>query len=245
MRISRIHIQNFRNFAKLDVSLGRHAVIVGENKVGKSNLLFALRLILDPSLADSARRLRDEDFWDGLKRPLGKNDRITISIDLADFEDDEAQLALLAEYLIKPKPMVSRLTYIWQPLPTLVGEPKREADYEFVVFGGARPEKQISYEVRRRLPMELMPALRDCEGDLARWTRSPLRPLLDKAAGEIDHDELEKLAGDVDTATEKLTKLEEVKSVAKSIKEKLIAMVGSAQSLETELPSEAAQRFKA
>ena len=56
MLISRIHIQNFRNFAKLDVSLGRHAVIVGENKVGKSNLLFALRLILDPSLADSARR---------------------------------------------------------------------------------------------------------------------------------------------------------------------------------------------
>jgi putative ATP-dependent endonuclease of OLD family len=43
MRISRIYIQNFRNFAKLDVGLGEHAVVVGENKIGKSNFLFALR----------------------------------------------------------------------------------------------------------------------------------------------------------------------------------------------------------
>ncbi|MDP1946533.1 MAG: AAA family ATPase [Nitrospirota bacterium] len=235
MRISRIQIQNFRNFAKLDVSLGTHAVIVGENKIGKSNLLHALRLILDPSLPDSARRLREEDFWDGLERPLGKDDRITISVDVADFEDDESQLALLSEHLINPKPMVSQLTYVWQPMPTLLGAPKKEADYEFLVYGGVRPEKQISYELRRRLPMELMPALRDCEGDLARWTRSPLRPLLDKAAAEIDRGELEKLAKAVDKSTDKLTELEEVKSVALSIKEKLIAMVGSAQSLETVL----------
>ena len=228
MRISRIQIQNFRNFATLDDTLGTHTVIVGENKVGKSNLLYALRLILDPSLPDSMRKLREEDFWDGLERPLSKDDRITISVDLADFEDDESQLALLAEHLIKPKPMVSRLTYVWQPVSTLVGDPKKEADYELLVYGGVRPEKQISYEVRRRLPMELMPALRDCEGDLARWTRSPLRPLLDKAASEIDRDELEKLAGNVDKSTEKLTQLEEVKSVAKSIEKKLIAMVGSA-----------------
>ena len=117
MRISRIQIDNFRNFASLDVNLGRHAVIVGENKIGKSNLLYALRLVLDPSLPDSMRKLREEDFWDGLNRPLGKEDRIKISIDLTDFEDDENQLALLAEHLIKPSPMVARLSYVWQPLP--------------------------------------------------------------------------------------------------------------------------------
>jgi putative ATP-dependent endonuclease of OLD family len=49
MRRSRIIIKNFRNFKPLDVKLGDHAVILGENKVGKTNLLFALRLILDPS----------------------------------------------------------------------------------------------------------------------------------------------------------------------------------------------------
>jgi putative ATP-dependent endonuclease of OLD family len=73
MHISRIRIQNFRNFRDLDVALGEDAVIVGENKIGKSNLLHALRLILDPSMPDSARQLREEDFWDELPRPLGKD----------------------------------------------------------------------------------------------------------------------------------------------------------------------------
>lgn len=70
MRLSRIAIKNFRNFKHLDVQLGEHAVVLGENKVGKTNLLFALRLILDPTLSDSQRRLRQEDFWDGLPRPV-------------------------------------------------------------------------------------------------------------------------------------------------------------------------------
>ena len=134
MRISRIQIDNFRNFSSLDVNLGRHAVFVGENKIGKSNLLYALRLILDPALPDSMRNLREEDFWDGLIRPLGKEDRIKISVDLTDFEDDQNQLALLAEHLIKPSPMVARLSYVWQPLPTLDDEPKKDADYEFLVY---------------------------------------------------------------------------------------------------------------
>jgi putative ATP-dependent endonuclease of OLD family len=43
MRISHIQIINFRNFHNLDIELGPSAVIVGENKIGKSNLLRALR----------------------------------------------------------------------------------------------------------------------------------------------------------------------------------------------------------
>lgn len=235
MRVSRIQITNFRNFSTLDVNLGQHAVIVGENKIGKSNLLFALRLLLDPSVPDSIRELREEDFWDGLERPLGNDDRITISVDLADFEQDENQLAVLAEHLVEPEPMVARLTYVWQPLPGLANGPKKDSDYEFLIYGGDRPENRVNYDVRRRLPMELMPALRDCEGDLARWTRSPLRPLLDKAAAEIDRVELEKLAKAVDGATEELAKVNEIKVVAKSISEKLIEMVGSNQALDTAL----------
>lgn len=235
MRISRIAIKNFRNFANLDVPLAENAVIVGENKIGKSNLLHALRLILDPSLPDSARKLREEDFWDGLPRPLTKDDRITVSVEIADFEDNDNQLAILAEHLVEPDPMVARLTYVWQPLPGLEGDPAKDADYEFFVFGGDRMENRISYELRRRLPLELLPALRDCEGDLGRWTRSPLRPLLDKAAGAIDRTALERLAEGVDDATEELAKVDEVEAVATSIVEKLKEMVGPAQMLETVL----------
>jgi putative ATP-dependent endonuclease of OLD family len=51
MRISRIKISNFANFSEIDVQTGDSIVMVGENKVGKSNFIRALQLILDPGLS--------------------------------------------------------------------------------------------------------------------------------------------------------------------------------------------------
>jgi putative ATP-dependent endonuclease of the OLD family len=92
MHLSRILIQNFRNFSLLDVNLSGNIVVVGENRVGKSNLLYALRLLLDATLPDSARQLTLADFWDGNGTP-GEADQITISIEIRDFEDDLDVLA--------------------------------------------------------------------------------------------------------------------------------------------------------
>jgi len=41
MHLSRIKIVNFRNFSELDVKLAGNVVVMGENRVGKSNLLYA------------------------------------------------------------------------------------------------------------------------------------------------------------------------------------------------------------
>ena len=207
-------------------------VVMGENKVGKSNFLHALRLVLDPSLPDSARQLRMEDFWDGLARPLAMDACILVSIDITDFEDNVDHLAILAEHIVQPTPMVSRLTYIFRPKPDLKEAPQKESHYEFTTYGADRYENRVGYELRKRLPMDLIPALRDCEGDLARWTRSPLRPLLDNAAGEIDRAKLEKLAGELDVIAEGIANIPEVKAVAVAISDKLHEMVGSAQALE-------------
>jgi len=201
MKIHRIQIKNFRNFKELDVMLGEQVVVAGENKIGKTNLLHALRLVLDPSLPDSARQLQKTDFWDGLGDSLTKEDSIQISVDLTDFEDDEDLLAVLAEHLIEPEPMVARLTYVFQPLPTLEGDPKSDADYEFFMYGGDRQDNRAGYEVRRRMPLDVLPALRDAERDLATWTHSPLKPLLDEAVKDIDRDKLNEIADDVLSAT--------------------------------------------
>lgn len=235
MRISRIFIENFRNFEKLDVSLNEHAVIVGENKTGKSNLIHALRLVLDPSLPDSARYLRNEDFWDGLARPLGPDDRITISIEITDFEDNVNILALLGEHLVEPDPMVARLTYLWQPRPDITGRPTSTSDYEYIVFGSNRPDNHISSELRHRLPFEVLPALRDCEHDLSRWSRSPLRPLLDRALSKMTSEELNELADDVDYATSQISDTEAITSLDNAINRRITDTVGEAQSLNTSL----------
>lgn len=235
MRISRVQINNFRNFKSLDVEVGQHLVIVGENKVGKSNLLHALRLVLDPSLPDSARRLRIEDFWDGLK-PLDGDAQITVSVDLTDFQDNEGHIAVLGDYLVEHTPMVARLTYAFFPKPDLEAPPTKEADYDFAVYGKDDPTCLVStHEVRKRFPLDVLPALRDAEADLANWRRSPLRPLLDAVSGIMDDETKENLAKAIGKATEAVTGTSEVKALAKSITDMLIGIAGSKHSVSTSL----------
>jgi len=235
MRIARIHIENFRNFHKLDIAVGRSAVILGENQIGKTNLIYALRLVLDPSLPEIARQLRVEDFWDGIARPLTNETRIRISVDIADFEDDEGHLAVLAEHLVQPEPMVARLTYEFGPIPGLGHPPTKDDDFEFLTYGGDRPENRIGYDVRKRIPMEVLHALRDAEGDLARWTKSPLKPLIDRAKASVERSELDILANGVSRETDKVAELEPISSLAARINNKLKGMAGTSQAIETAL----------
>ncbi len=223
MRIDRIQISHFRNFKSLDVRLGGHAVIVGENRAGKSNLLHALRLLLDPSLPDTARQLREEDFWDGLERPLTADDRITISVDFADFENNEAQLASLAEHLISSEPMIARLTYVFER----VAGSEDENDCDFSIYGGDRPENVVHSEIRRRLPLDLLPALRDPESDLANRRRSPLGALLDQVVADSDEEELGEIGERVADAMTALAEISEIKDLADDVTERLVSMVGS------------------
>lgn len=167
MRISKIRINNFANFGEFEVETGENLVIVGENKVGKNNLLFALQLILDPGLSDRDRQLGLEHFWDGLGDDK-RGSTIEISVELTDFDDDTRLLAHLGNCLVDPgPPMVSRLTYRFQPKAGLEGDPTSLTDYEYLVFGGTDPENAIRSDLRRMLPFDVLGALRDVEKDLA------------------------------------------------------------------------------
>ena len=81
MRISRVRISNFANFSEIDVETGESIVIVGENKVGKSNFVRALHLILDPGLSERDRQLGLEHFWDGLgEDKLGETIEVAVEL---------------------------------------------------------------------------------------------------------------------------------------------------------------------
>lgn len=226
MRFSRLKISNFRNFHNVDVQIGHDLVVVGENGVGKSNLLYALRLLLDPTLPESARQLQEEDFWDGLARPLTANDKIVISAELVDFDTDPNQLAVLGDHIVASDPITARLTYVFQKAEGVEGDPKKESDYEFVCFGGDRSDNEFGYEVRSRIPLALLHALRDAESDIANWRRSPLRPLLDRATAGIDKSALKKVADEVKKAGEALGSIPEIDGAAKAVNSRLEKMVG-------------------
>uniref|UniRef100_UPI00159667C3 ATP-dependent nuclease n=1 Tax=Pseudomonas ceruminis TaxID=2740516 RepID=UPI00159667C3 len=226
MRVSRVRLINFANFSDVDVETGESIVIVGENKVGKSNFIRGLQLILDPGLSERDRQLGLEHFWDGLgEDKVGAT--IEVSVDLTDFTNDPRLMAHLNDCVIDPgPPMVARLTYRFQPKAGLGRAPESLKDYEYVIFGGNDPEMRIGGGLRRMLPIDVQVALRDAEKDLASWRNSPLRPLIEDLAASLDDDAREEIQNQVDQAQRELAGHEEVVATAERISERLIAIAG-------------------
>lgn len=226
MRVSRVRLINFANFSDVDVETGESIVIVGENKVGKSNFIRGLQLILDPGLSERDRQLGLEHFWDGLgEDKVGAT--IEVSVDLTDFTNDPRLMAHLNDCVIDPgPPMVARLTYRFQPKAGLGRAPESLKDYEYVIFGGDDPDMRIGGALRRMLPIDVQVALRDAEKDLASWRNSPLRPLIEDLAASLDDDAREEIQDQVDQAQRELAGHEEVVATAERISERLIAIAG-------------------
>ncbi len=229
--ILRLLIKNFRNFKAIDLHFSSSAVVVGENKVGKSNLLHALRLVLDASLPDSARMLRPEDFFDGLKDPL-KGETIEVDVELSSFENNEGAKAVLFSYLVKQKPITARLAYKFRPKQNIGGNPSVIEDYEFVLVGGLE-DTPFGYQVRNYVGFVVLPALRDAEGELANWRRSPLRRLLDGL--QLPAKKIQKISASLDLVTREMLKIPAIGNLAAAIKTQTNNMVGDIHGTEPSL----------
>jgi putative ATP-dependent endonuclease of OLD family len=106
-------------------------------------------------------------------------------------------------------------------------------DYEFLVFGGVDEKNRLDFDVRRWIPIEVLPALRDAESDLGAWRQSPLRPLVEKL--DIDHATLEEVACRIDGATEQLLADTEIQQLVLKMQERISKMVGGVHAIETSL----------
>lgn len=227
MRISRIAVENYANFENVDFATDHSLVIVGENKAGKSNLLRALRLVLDPMLPDRDRQLGLEHFWDGLNdAKLGAT--VKVLLEFTDFEDNDNLLTVLGGSLVDTEtPVVARLTYLYRPKAALEGAaPQTLADYEFLVFGGTNEDNVLTAARRRELPMDYLFALRDAEGDLLNWRRSPLRPIIEELTAGLDEKTREELQQLVSDAQNTLAQRPDVSAAAGKVYDRLVKMVG-------------------
>jgi putative ATP-dependent endonuclease of OLD family len=239
VRITKATVTNFRNLAEVEVRLQPGTVIVGENRVGKSNFIHALRLVLDPSLPNSDRYLRREDFWDGLSDgslgwdPMAAGEEIEIAVEFSEFEAEPEALTALSDALIEGDPMVGRFTYRYFPRDG--SEEGERPIYDWRIFGGDREDTPVPSDLRRYIWVAYLQALRDAQGDLASWNRSPLRPLLQAAADAASDDELEEAAKAIGEAQAKITGLDPVKELAEAITERTTSMVGEHHALEAEL----------
>lgn len=227
-------VSNFRNLQDVNIPLRGGAVVVGENRSGKSNLLHALRLVLDPSISSLQRTLTAEDFSESLgSDPMGQGAVVSISVEIEDFDEDAGLLATLHSALLAGDPMRARLTYRFRPRE---GEEDQAVPaYEWLIFGGDDDGRRIGGELRSYLHHVHMHALRDAEGDLASWRRSPLRPLLEDVARKVSAEDLDAVATALDTASAAVCGLEDVKDAASAIETQTQDLVGSLYRLEPTL----------
>ena len=86
MRLSRLIIENYRNFETIDLEISNMNVVFGVNDIGKTNLLSAIRMLLDPQyrrngFVDSDYHLKD----------TSKNIKIVLGINVSDEEDEDTK----------------------------------------------------------------------------------------------------------------------------------------------------------
>lgn len=171
--ICRVHIENFRNFHSVDFSLGEKQVLIGENAVGKSNLLYALQLILDPTLSEKDRMLEESDFWDGIENPMDNGQHILIEIYLANFEDNKNLLAQLADasVMVEGKETL-KISY------KFFKKDAAKPDYSYIIYKGNDESRAFTYEDRKILNIRVIKAIRDVEAEMKSSRTSPLTQII-------------------------------------------------------------------
>jgi putative ATP-dependent endonuclease of OLD family len=241
MQLDRLRIRNFRNLADIDIPLSPGTVVVGENRAGKTNIVHALRLVLDASLPNSDRQLRAEDFWDGLSDgspewdPMAANEVIEVAVEMSGFDDDPVLLAVLGDAFVSEDPVRARLTFRFAPRPTPADAEPGSAAYEWRIFGGHDEDLHIAGDLRGYLHFVYLHALRDVAGDLVSWRRSPLRVLLEAAAASASPEELQAVADAITAANAEITELAPIEQLGQRITERTREMVGANQALEAQL----------
>jgi putative ATP-dependent endonuclease of OLD family len=246
MRLSKLSIGNFRNFQSIDIPLSGNVVLLGQNRVGKSNLLFAIQLILDPTLPDSARQLKLTDFCDG--GPADYSAPIEVHLELSDFATDMALTALLTDFRASHDPTIAQLSYVFRKKSDITSAPQSSADCEFLVFGGGDEARSLPSRVRRRVAIDLLDALRDAEGQLGNWRSSPLRPLLEDAVSGIGRTDIDAVATELDKATKTLEAFPTIKTLEDELRAGIAQLSGKAHDIDARLrfaPTDPLRLFRA
>ncbi len=187
--ISRVHIQNYRNFENVDFYLSDKQVLIGENNVGKSNLIRAIQLILDPSLSDEDRVLDESDFFSGLDSPMENDKEILIELYIDSYEHIKNILCVLSDatVIINGKRLL-KLTYKFYPQI----DTKGRKDYVYSIYKGNDEKNLFTYENRKYLNMRVIRAIRDVESEMKN-SKSPLAKLINRNY-KIDKQDLERIS---------------------------------------------------
>jgi putative ATP-dependent endonuclease of OLD family len=213
MLITQVKLEGFRNFKNATINLTKKSLIIGSNEIGKSNLLHALRILLDRTLSLADVEPQDSDFY-------VYEDTNEIRIQLK-FEGvcEECVVAKLREHVSDEGVMY--LAYHATRDPN-----SKRKTYRFLV--GRSPETLTDIESNRFYLRVLNLKFIGSKRDLFSYIRRERRSLLQDAKGERTE---EQIGEDNEMLGQIESKLDEVHESVSSL-----SYIGKAtQSINTEL----------
>jgi putative ATP-dependent endonuclease of OLD family len=243
MHISRLVVRNFRNLTEIDVPLRPGVTcIIGENNAGKSNMLHALRLVLDGDLPGYARQLTLADVTDSAAsdHPL----QVVIAVEFSDFEDDVDASAFAAFFKVEEN--LARLTYRFRPSPTARAALEAEEraaedltidDYRWEITGGGDEDpaaiewdeafgRSIRISDLNDYLVVFLHALRDVVADLKSSRQSPLRRIIRSL--KLPREEQERLVVILSEANKEIAATDTIKRIGELLDERLSSTAGEA-----------------
>lgn len=214
MRIRKIKIVNYRNFRDLELYPGQTTVFIGENNVGKSNLLYALRLLLDPDSRRLESEISEDDINDAA-RSEGENS-FSIAVEIGDLQKHQELEAIFMQRIAQDDDE----TYV-----TIEGkyEPDEEGEYNFkvqVLSPKGRYNEPILFldRMRRQIPLFFLNAVRDAEREMRTTGRGALAQLLsDVELEDVEEDVL----SNIRKANRALSKNRDINNLAENIRDLL------------------------
>jgi putative ATP-dependent endonuclease of OLD family len=199
MYISQVMVENYKSFSHFTVPLTKGlSVIVGENNVGKSNMLEAMSLIFISNYSWKKRQLSQGDFYNELV--IHDNwPQIKVEVTISDITLED-EMALCCKWLTR-EPGQAKITYVFRPKGNIKAElPKTPQSitgstfklpvdqYEWVIFGGEQETNDVfDHQMLSKFTLEYVGALRDATAELKKSSGR-----LHKLIHSFDQDETNK-----------------------------------------------------
>lgn len=142
-KINCIKIKGFRSFEDATINLAKKSLIIGANDVGKTNLIYVLRLLFDKKISESDLELFDSDYC-----IHSSSNQISIEVHLENIVED--CLVSTFKGLIREDKMVIKFL--------------KEKGKPYLIYCGFNSETMTAFENRfyiRRLFMECVDTNRD------------------------------------------------------------------------------------
>lgn len=210
MEISSLHLKGFRNFDDALVNFNKSTLVLGSNDIGKSNMLHALRILLDKTLSEADIEPSELDFYIS-KNGIAEQTEITITF--SNIVEDAVLSVLKGNVSDESK--------------TIIKYTAQKSDLSYKIFVGHSPDELQEVSSRfylKYMNLKYIQSQRDLEQFIRKEKKHLLRiaqQLLNESDTKADKALLTEIGDDLITLNGKVSQLKYVSSATNDVNDEL------------------------